>query len=47
VSDSPSQPAQAPPDRPRRALPLWLWMLLLTAAIVALLFVVGRDSFAP
>jgi len=33
-------------DRTRAALPLWLWMLLLTAAIVALLLLVGRNSFA-
>ena len=33
-------------ERRRAALPLWLWMLLLTAAIVALLMYVGRNSFA-
>jgi type VI protein secretion system component VasF len=33
-------------ERSRAALPLWLWMLLLTAAIVALLLLVGRNSFA-
>lgn len=33
-------------ERRRPALPLWLWMLLLTAAIVALLIYVGRNSFA-
>jgi len=33
-------------SKPRRGLPLWLWMLLLTAAIVATLFFVGRNSFA-
>jgi hypothetical protein len=33
-------------ERKRAALPLWLWMLLLTAAIVALLMYVGRNSFA-
>ena len=36
-----------PAERRRPALPLWLWMLLLTAAIVALLVYVGRESFAP
>jgi hypothetical protein len=35
-----------PAERKRAALPLWLWMLLLTAAIVALLLYVGRNSFA-
>jgi hypothetical protein len=35
-----------PSERERRGLPLWLWMLLLTAAIVALLLYVGRESFA-
>ena len=30
----------------RRGMPLWLWMLLLTIAIVAMLFLVGRNSFA-
>jgi hypothetical protein len=33
-------------ERRRPAMPLWLWMLLLTAAIVALLMYVGRSSFA-
>jgi len=33
-------------DRRRRALPLWLWMLLLTAAIASLVIYVGRSSFA-
>ena len=33
-------------ERKRAALPLWLWMLLLTALIVALLLFVGRNSFA-
>ncbi len=33
-------------ERKRKALPLWLWMFLLTAAIVALLLYVGRNSFA-
>ena len=32
--------------KPRGGLPLWLWMLLLTIAIVAMLIVVGRNSFA-
>ncbi|MGH7004703.1 MAG: hypothetical protein ACREIP_12210 [Alphaproteobacteria bacterium] len=39
-------PPEAEPARQRRALPLWLWMLLLTAAIAALLMYVGRNSFA-
>ena len=34
------------PERRRPALPLWLWMLLLTVAIAALLIAVGRQSFA-
>ena len=41
-----SERPDAPAERERAALPLWLWMLLLTAAIAALLFVVGRQSFA-
>jgi hypothetical protein len=32
--------------KPRRGLPLWLWMLLLTLLIVATLVFVGRNSFA-
>lgn len=32
--------------KPRRGLPLWLWMLLLTLFIVATLVFVGRNSFA-
>jgi hypothetical protein len=32
--------------KPRRGMPLWLWMLLRTIAIVAMLIVVGRNSFA-
>jgi hypothetical protein len=39
-----TQPDSA--ERKRAALPLWLWMLLVTAAIVALLVFVGRNSFA-
>jgi hypothetical protein len=39
-------PQHDPAERRRPALPLWLWMLLLTAAIVALLMYVGRSSFA-
>lgn len=35
-----------PAERKRSALPLWLWMLLLTAAIAALVIYVGRNSFA-
>lgn len=35
-----------PAERKRAALPLWLWMFLLTALIVALLLFVGRNSFA-
>ena len=35
-----------PAERKRGALPLWLWMALLTAAIIALLVYVGRNSFA-
>ena len=35
-----------PAERKRPALPLWLWMPLLTAAIVALVIFVGRNSFA-
>jgi hypothetical protein len=47
VSEQKSAPAQGPDaERRRAALPLWLWMALLTAAIAALLFVVGRQSFA-
>ena len=48
----PEPGANAPKDpatelmKPRRSLPLWLWMLLLTVAIVATLFFVGRNSFA-
>jgi hypothetical protein len=41
-----SEPHRDPAERRRPALPLWLWMLLLTAAIVALLVYVGRTSFA-
>ena len=41
-----TKPPVDPAERRRPALPLWLWMLLLTAAIVALLFYVGRNSFA-
>ncbi len=41
-----TKPDAGPAERKRAALPLWLWMLLLTAAIVALLLYVGRDSFA-
>ena len=41
-----TKPRVAPAERKRAALPLWLWMLLLTAAIVALLLYVGRNSFA-
>jgi hypothetical protein len=35
-----------PAERRRAALPLWLWMFLLTAAIAALVIFVGRNSFA-
>jgi len=41
-----NEPRHDPSERRRPALPLWLWMLLLTAAIVALLVYVGRASFA-
>ena len=41
-----TKPEVDPAERRRAALPLWLWMLLLTAAIVALLVYVGRNSFA-
>ncbi|MFO0988424.1 MAG: hypothetical protein U1F37_13815 [Alphaproteobacteria bacterium] len=41
-----TKPAIDPAERKRLALPLWLWMALLTAAIVALLLYVGRNSFA-
>jgi type VI protein secretion system component VasF len=35
-----------PAERKRPGLPIWLWMFLLTAAIVAMLLYVGRNSFA-
>lgn len=41
-----TRPHADPAERKRAGLPLWLWMLLLTAAIVALLLYVGRNSFA-
>jgi type VI protein secretion system component VasF len=41
-----TEPHRDPKERHWRALPLWLWMLLMTAAIVALLMYVGRSSFA-
>jgi hypothetical protein len=41
-----TKPQIDPAERKRAALPLWLWMLLLTAAIAALLMYVGRNSFA-
>jgi hypothetical protein len=48
VSEQKGAPAAAPDlERRRPALPLWLWMLLLTVGIAALLYVVGRQSFAP
>ena len=41
-----TKPPADPAERQRPALPLWLWMALLTVAIVALLVFVGRNSFA-
>lgn len=41
-----TKPHADPAERKRAALPLWLWMALLTAAIAALLLYVGRNSFA-
>lgn len=47
ASKPPADPAPAdPPAPPAGGLPLWLWMALLTVAIVALLVVVGRAAFA-
>jgi hypothetical protein len=43
--NKPNEPATEALKR-RRGLPLWLWMLVLTVAIVATLIVVGRNSFA-
>ncbi len=40
-------PVTAAPPAGRRGLPLWVWLGALTAAIVALLLIVGRGSFAP
>ncbi len=41
-----TKPEADPAERRRAGLSLWLWMLLLTAAIAALLLYVGRNSFA-
>lgn len=40
-------PATAGPQDRRLGLPLWIWLGALTAAIVAVLLIVGRGSFAP
>jgi hypothetical protein len=43
---APAPPTDPAERRARPALPLWLWMPLLTATIVALVIFVGRNSFA-
>jgi hypothetical protein len=45
----PDEPAEQPVEHPsgaaRTGLPDWLWMTLLTVAILAALIVIGRGTF--
>jgi len=41
----PEQPGEQPPVSGRAGLPDWVWVPLLTVAILAALIVIGRQTF--